>query len=248
MARALMKLERPYVFRTRKTAEDACWFPLPPSCVLFDHKMYYAFWLVDEEHDYEYTASGNCRFYLERLDLRYSYADWFAASLVADDIVARIMTQSLVPNAETKRRELDVIAILRKAGMSQDAIRIIFREQAIGDQYRDTGSLIGSLSMADELLQDVLAHYEIAGFPYWKDKHTFWFNLTGALRWWYPHRRQVGLRILPENELRALLKTNPGGYWLGKKVKRAGGEHVWTMWGVDLKMAQDTGGIHGNPN
>ena len=238
-----MNIEKPYAHTVRDDPEQLCWFPLAPSYVTFDGGLYHALWLLDEDVGAEeYTASSSCRIYRSRPDLRYTLNDWVAAKQVDEKIVWRIITEYPLDNLKRTERELAVISALRKAGMSRDGIAQVFQEQAVGDPYRDTCSLIGSLTTADELLQDALEHP--AKFAHWTDGHEFWFNLTSVLRWWYHYRRDQGKRILPEEELRALLKGNCGGYWLGFAKKRAEGT-FFDMVGADLELARRTGVIGG---
>jgi hypothetical protein len=235
-------IEQPYIFRTGETLEQVTWFALPPSYVLFDHGQFYAFWLLNDAppEQVEYTASSSQRIYRERPDLRFDYKDWLQASRVDEETIYRIMTQFFVKTPDRTERELAVISHLRKLGVSPEAIELVFREQAVGDPYREVGSLIGSLSLADQLLVDVFTHAD--QIITWTDDETFWFNLTSAVRWWYPYRRGQGKRILPEKELRALIKSNPGGYWLGRTFKPY--EDIMSpMYGVDVVLARRMGVI-----
>lgn len=234
-------MNKPYAHSAGDDPEQLCRFPLAPSYFIFDGGLYHAIWLLDEGVGAEeYTASSNCRVYRERPDLRYTLADWEAAKRIPEKIVWRIITEYPLDNLKKTERELAVISALRKAGMSQEGVALVFQEQAIGDAYRDTCSLIGSLTMVDELLRDALEHP--AEFAHWSNGYEFWFNLTSVLRWWYPYRRGQGKRILPENEMGALLKGNCGGYWLGFAYKRAGDSTLY-MVGADLERAKRTGVI-----
>jgi len=236
-----MNIEGPYAHTVGDDPEQLCWFPLAPSYLLFDGGAYHALWLLDDDVGAEeYTAGSSCCVYRSRPDLRYTSEDWIAAGRVSERIVWRIMTEYPLDDIKKTERELAVISALRKAGMSQGGIFKVFQEQAIGDSYRGTCSLIGSLTMADELLRDALGHP--SEFVHWTNGYEFWFNLTSALRWWYPYRRERGKRILPEDELKALLKGGVGGYWLGFARRKVEGV-VFTMVGADLELARRMGVI-----
>ena len=235
-------LTPPYTFKIGK-ARDVTRFPLPPSYLLRESMQFCAVWLLADGPDDlpEYTVGSNAEFYIERPDLRYSYADWQAACKVEDDVITLIMMQH---HGRFKAgRELAVIGSLRKAGLSREAIATVFKEQAIGDPYRPTGSLIGSMTLADELLHDLYAHRNEDAFAWAGDKHTFWFNLVSAVQWWYTYRRQNGLRILPEKELRALIAANPGGFWLKRRQARVHNGVKYWMFGADVELARNLGVI-----
>ena len=242
MAPDQVVLDPPYIYKTG-TPEEVTWFPLPPSYVLFDHGTYYGIWLLHDEppESREYTASSSQRVYHQRPDLRYSYRDWQAANAVDAEVTHDIMVQHHHDDRKRIECELAVISALREAGMAADTIKLVFKEQAIGDPYRPTGSLIGSLTMADELLRDVMRHED--QLLTWTDGYELWFNLANVIRWWYASRRERGQRILPERELRALLRSNPGGYWLGQTYKPDENNRGWMMFGVDLELAKKVGVI-----
>jgi len=240
-----------YIWRTADSCEELIHFALAPSVVLQMGK-WHAFWLLEdappEPQRFAFTAGGRRPHVVRcKLNLKYKYRDFEAANRVPEETVQRILAQPETSARRNTERELEVIATLRKCGMSSEGIKAIFQEQAIGDPYRDIGSMLGSLTMVDELTQDIVQHYETAGFHYNHDGVILWFNLASVLRWWYPKRRGDGLRALPQKEMAALLNAQAqkiGSYILsgGKKWHA---NVCWRMHGIDLEIAKGLGVIRG---
>lgn len=241
-----------YIWKIADNCEEAIRFALPPSVVMKVGNQCHAFWLLadapPEPKRYAFTAGGRRHVLRWRPDIRYKYRDYVAAGQLPEEVLLRILAQSDKRRTVRTERELFVIGELRKAGVSVEAIEIIFKEQPIGDYSRDSGSLIGSLTMVDELVQDVVKHHKEDRFAFYEEKGMLWFNVLSVLRWWYPKRRRDGLRILPEKELYMLLKSQSQetasgmGHYLVYGVK-AYKKTVWHMYGIDLEEARRVGVI-----
>ena len=234
-----------YTWRMADSCAAVTHFALAPSIVLQQAGQWCAIWLLEDEspETKPFTIVGRPPHIVrQKLDLRYTYRDFKAASHIADDILQRILTRPEADDKSRTERELAVITALRKGRVSSAAIKSIFAEQPIGDPYHDTGSLIGSLTMVDELVMDVVQHYKTANFRCKRAGDILWFNLASVLRWWYPKRREDGLRILPEQEMQKLLRSQEETYILDCSYKRDK-EVSWWMYGIDLEEAKRLGVI-----
>jgi len=237
-----------FIWRVAETSEEATRFPLPPSVVAkVDNEYHAIFLLLDAPPESkEYNAGSNYRVLHWRPDLKYHYADYQAACQVEEEITLRILTRMMQPGPMRTQRELAVIVALHQVGMSEEAIELIFKEMPIGDPYRNMGSLIGSLTMLDELVRDVYNNWQKSKFASYRDVGELWFHLPSALRWWYKERRKKGLRVLPKREMVELLKLQMrtvDEYYIMPLATKVCGGTQWKMWGIDLERARELGVI-----
>ena len=240
--------------------------PLAPTAVIKWRDTFTAFWVTSDEwpdekpyelftlpgYVYEQDTYGGqlCRLISLTPDLVYTRADVEAS--VDPAITALIRGGIAAVGPERTKRELSVIHALRKAGLSIEAICSIFEQQPIGDPYREYGSVVGHWTLVDELAQDILAHLDEGKFVAFEEKGIVWFHVASVLRWWYPFRREDGLPILPEKEMRLLLAEQSMehemglGQYLRPGVRKvAPGTAGRGLFGIDLEVAAANGVVKG---
>lgn len=250
----------PRLYAKRGTDLDAVLLtPFAPTAVVEWRPQYIAFWVTRDEWPANETgpefysvpgAELTSRLLSLTPGLVYTRSDVEASWKVAPPLVSVIRGGIAAPDGQSRtRRELAVIHALRQAGVSPTGISQVFDQQPIGDPYREIGSVVGHWTILDALVQDVLDYLDEGKFLAVDDgEGVVWFYLPGVLNWWYRHRHEQALPILPELEMRLLLdaqniERSPGvGHYMHEAcARRVPGAGSIMVRGIDLKAAARIG-------
>ena len=137
-----------------------------------------------------------------RPDLRYTVQDLLAATKVRKDIKRKVLLATVDKGKSRSERDWAVIRALKGHGMSDDTIRVIYREQAVGDKARERdgeGYLARTLAKVDQRT--------VAAVQYFTEEKGYYFveGLGGK------SRHQVSTFIF--KPLRLMQEVNEDVLW-----------------------------------